>query len=265
MSNHTYRLLLITCTFIPLRLAFDDLVAGTSITWYTIDTVVNFSFFIDILVNFFSSYYDGEYVLVENRRVFKIFYIHMFIQLIAKSYLKTWFFVDIVSIIPLDEALNKVSYNRLVRLARVPKLYKLVKMSRLVRMLKILQDRNRLVKYLGEVFKIGIGFERLLFFILLTFVLCHIAACLWVMLANFDDGVFNWIRYNRVEDESNVGLYTTAFYFTVTTITTVGYGDFSGHTNMEKVFCICLMLIGASGFSFAAGSLSSLMSNLDAS
>ncbi len=58
--------------------------------------------------------------------------------MIAISYLKTWFLVDIISIIPLDEALNKVSYNRLVRLARVPKLYKLVKMSRLVRMLKIL-------------------------------------------------------------------------------------------------------------------------------
>jgi Ion channel len=51
----------------------------------------------------------------------------------------------------------------------------------------------------------------------------------------------------------------------VTTITTVGYGDISGHTTCEKLFGIVLMIIGASGFSFAAGSLSSLMSNLDAS
>lgn len=165
-------------------MAFDDLVEGTTTTWLIIDTVVNFSFLIDIIINFFSSYYDKEYVLVEDRKI------------IAKNYFKSWFLVDIISIIPIDEALNKVSYNKLARLARVPKLYKLVKISRLVRLLKILQDRNRLVKYLGEVFKIGVGFERLLFFILLTFVLCHIAACLWVMLANFDDGVLNWIRFD---------------------------------------------------------------------
>jgi hypothetical protein len=51
----------------------------------------------------------------------------------------------------------------------------------------------------------------------------------------------------------------------VTTITTVGYGDISANSTVEKVLAIILMIIGASGFSFAAGSLSSLMSNLDAS
>ena len=51
----------------------------------------------------------------------------------------------------------------------------------------------------------------------------------------------------------------------MTTITTVGYGDLSAHTTTEKIFAIVLMIIGAGGFSFAAGSLSSLMSNLDAS
>jgi Trk-type K+ transport system membrane component len=60
-------------------------------------------------------------------------------------------------------------------------------------------------------------------------------------------------------------LYVTSFYYTVTTITTVGYGDISANSTVEKVLAIILMIIGASGFSFAAGSLSSLMSNLDAS
>jgi Trk-type K+ transport system membrane component len=67
------------------------------------------------------------------------------------------------------------------------------------------------------------------------------------------------------EDLNNFDLYITALYYTVTTITTVGYGDISAHTTTEKLLAICLMIIGAGGFSFAAGSLSSLMSNLDAS
>ena len=138
-------------------------------------------------------------------------------------------------------------------------------MSRLVRMLKILKDRNRLVKYLGEVFKIGIGLERLLFFILLILIICHIVACLFIMQANFDESDNNWIYNGGYQDSTSAELYVASFYYTVTTITTVGYGDISGHTMGEQLVCACLMLVGVSGFSFAAGSLSSLMSNLDAS
>jgi hypothetical protein len=58
-------------------------------------------------------------------------------------------------------------------------MYKLVKMTRLVRMLKIVKERSKLVKYLNEVLKIGVGFERLLFLLLIFFILCHINTCIW--------------------------------------------------------------------------------------
>ncbi len=75
--------------------------------------------------------------------------------------------------------LSSGSFNRLARVARIGKLYKIVKMTRLVRMLKIVKERNKLVKYLNEILKIGIGFERLLFLMLIFLILCHIAACIW--------------------------------------------------------------------------------------
>ncbi len=50
-------------------------------------------------------------------------------------------------------------------------------------------------------------------------------------------------------------LYLTSFYFTITTITTVGYGDYSAHTFLEKIVCIFIMFIGVMAFSFASGSL----------
>eukprot|EP00350_Pseudokeronopsis_sp_OXSARD2_P013033 CAMPEP_0170567186 /NCGR_PEP_ID=MMETSP0211-20121228/80321_1 /TAXON_ID=311385 /ORGANISM="Pseudokeronopsis sp., Strain OXSARD2" /LENGTH=357 /DNA_ID=CAMNT_0010888575 /DNA_START=782 /DNA_END=1855 /DNA_ORIENTATION=- len=246
-------ILLITCTYIPLRLAFDTTMAWETIQFYIFDNLVNLSFLVDIFVNLFSAYHNDDYVLVDNRKV------------IAMGYIKSWFFIDVLSIIPLSEFLDGLGYNRLIRLARVPKLYKLVKMSRLMRMFKILQDRNRLVKYLGEVLKIGIGFERLLFFMLLLMVIFHITACFWIMIANFTDSNDNWIYAGGYVDAGNGELYVTAFYYTVTTITTVGYGDISGHTVAEKLLCAILMLIGVSGFSFVAGSLSSLMTNLDSS
>ena len=57
--------------------------------------------------------------------------------------------------------------------------------------------------------------------------------------------------------------YLTAFYFTVTTITTVGYGDISGGTETEKVFCIIIQVIGVIGFSVASGALASIMTSYD--
>ena len=52
--------------------------------------------------------------------------------------------------------------------------------------------------------------------------------------------------------------YITSFYFTITTITTVGYGDISAGTTSEKIICIFIMLIGVIAFSFASGSLASI-------
>jgi hypothetical protein len=129
--------------------------------------MIDICFFVDIFINFCSAYYDKDFNLVDDRKV------------IAKSYLYSWFFVDFISIIPFDQIFESGSYNRLARIARIGKMYKLIKMTRLVRMLKIVKERNKLVKYLNEVLKIGIGFERLLFLMLIFLVLCHITACLW--------------------------------------------------------------------------------------
>lgn len=91
----------------------------------------------------------------------------------------TWFIFDAVSIIPFDLLFQYGEFNRLARLARIGKLYKLVRMARLTRILKILKERNKLVKYLNEVLRIGVGFERLLFMVIIFFIMQHIAACFW--------------------------------------------------------------------------------------
>ena len=43
----------------------------------------------------------------------------------------------------------------------------------------------------------------------------------------------------------------------------MGFGDISPQHFLEQIFVIILMLIGVSAFSFATGSLSSLMNSLD--
>ena len=60
-------------------------------------------------------------------------------------------------------------------------------------------------------------------------------------------------------------LYVTSFYYTTTTILTVGYGDITAISLYEKLLCIILMIIGVISFSFTTGALSSIISNYDSS
>jgi len=54
-----------------------------------------------------------------------------------------------------------------------------------------------------------------------------------------------------------------SLYWTVTTITTVGYGDISITNSWERIFCSVIMLIGVISFSYANGSLSSILTTYD--
>jgi len=163
-------LLLYTCCATPYSLAFQEESSGAVSFQDIVDQefIVDFFFLVDILFNFFFAFHNSDYEMVDEKKE------------IAKSYIKGWFLIDFLAIIPFDKMFRVEGYNGLARILRLPKIYKLIKMTRLVRMLKIVKERNKLVKYLSEILKIGVGFERLLFFILLFLIACHIIACLWI-------------------------------------------------------------------------------------
>lgn len=54
-----------------------------------------------------------------------------------------------------------------------------------------------------------------------------------------------------------------ALYFVSTTITTVGYGDITPVNKVERIFSIIMLFTGVMTFSFASGSLSSIITNYD--
>lgn len=52
--------------------------------------------------------------------------------------------------------------------------------------------------------------------------------------------------------------YVTALYYTVTTATTVGYGDVSARNSREKLYMIFLEFIGICTFSVITGNILNL-------
>jgi hypothetical protein len=73
----------------------------------------------------------------------------------------------------------------------------------------------------------------------------------------------NWIFDSSRMDLSDWELYSTSFYFTVTTILTIGYGDIHAINVTEKWVSVAMMIIGVISFSFATGALSSIIQKHD--
>ena len=115
---------------------------------------------------------------------------------------------------------------------------------------------------------ISAAFERLFLFFCICIVFVHTLACSWVWLAYENRQSTAWISTNWIEEfgferYDNTDLYITAVYFTVSTITTVGYGDIYATESYERLLGILTMLIGVIAFSFSTGSLSSIISSVD--
>lgn len=54
-----------TCCATPYRLAF----SRDKSIWEIVDTIIDCCFFIDVIANFFTPYYDSEYMLIDSKKV----------------------------------------------------------------------------------------------------------------------------------------------------------------------------------------------------
>ena len=78
------------------------------------------------------------------------------------------------------------------------------------------------------------------------------------------DNKLSWVyQDNGVSGDSYISIYVASIYMIVQTRTTVGWGDLTGQTGAEYVYCMCLMFIGLVFFSFLMGSINKMLSKSD--
>jgi hypothetical protein len=80
------------------------------------------------------------------------------------------------------------------------------------------------------------------FFIRITVILCRkeeIRGLFWVILMTLFAGT--WFYY---QFEPTITTWVDAYYFTVITLTTIGYGDFSPTTPLTKIFTTFYVFVG---------------------
>jgi hypothetical protein len=255
-------LLIYTAIVMPMRLAFIE--GEVYDTWWCFELALDCLFFLDILVNFISAYFDTEGNIVTNRRQ------------IAATYAKSWFLLDVIACFPFDYVANGPDeesnsggrYNSLLRILRLPRLYRIIRLSRLLKILKHAKNSEFLDK-LQEFFSVKhsnfyLGAARLVSFFITVLAITHIVACLWYYSAKFYNfSPDTWVVRHGYQDESIQRLYIISTYWAYTTLCTVGYGDITAQTNLEMILAIFWMLSGIFFFSFTIGSLSSMLSSID--
>lgn len=249
-------LLIYTATIMPYRLAFENTVYYDA--WTIIDTLIDAMFFIDIIVNSFSSYNlpDGFYEI----SLSKIFL----------KYLRTWLLIDLVACIPFGlfedaslEGERSANYNNFARLSRLPRLYKLLRLSRLVKIFKTLKNTDIFDK-IQDFFQVNARIAKLIGFVITVVVCIHIMGCFWFLAARFEEfEPKTWVVRYGILDEDIGTQYISSIYWAMTTLGTIGYGDIVPGTNLERVISILWMILGVGFYSFTVGSLSSLLSSID--
>ena len=268
MSNNGYKilwdifilaLLLFISLIVPWRLAFNDAHAKDD-GWLVAFWIIDGFFLMDIILTFFTSVTDeSDFKEITNKKR------------IAIIYLRKWFIIDVVSIMPVDIFLlansqadeSTLNTNVLFRFAKIGKVYKLIRMLRLAKILKILKSKRTVINHFSSELKISSGVERIIFFCMFFLLLFHIFACMFIFLSEIESERGGWLDDAGYAAYSDFDQYITACYFIMTTISTVGYGDISASTRLERIFMIALMLIGVSSFTFISGALSSILSNYD--
>uniref|UniRef100_A0A8C4HG95 Voltage-gated inwardly rectifying potassium channel KCNH2 n=1 Tax=Dicentrarchus labrax TaxID=13489 RepID=A0A8C4HG95_DICLA len=212
-----------------------------------VDLIVDIMFIIDILINFRTTYVNSNDEVVSHP------------VRIAVHYFKGWFLIDMVAAIPFDLLIYRNGEETTTLIG-------LLKTARLLRLVRVARKLDRYSEYGAAV----------LFLLMCTFALiAHWLACIWYAIGSVErNGSIGWLHtlgdqlgkhFNDSIPGSGPSIkdkYVTALYFTFSSLTSVGFGNVSPNTNSEKIFSICVMLIGSLMYASIFGNVSAIIQRL---
>ncbi|XP_041105016.1 potassium voltage-gated channel subfamily H member 8-like [Polyodon spathula] len=236
---------------VPYNVCFignDELTRSTTVS----DIAVEILFIIDIIFNFRTTYVSKSGQVIFEAR------------LICIHYVTTWLIIDLIAALPFDLL---YAFN-----VSVVSLVHLLKTIRLLRLLRLLQKLDRYSQHSTVVLTLLMSMFALL---------AHWMACIWYVIGRMEieaNDSFSWDigwlhelgkrlespyhNNNSLGGPSIRSAYIASLYFTLSSLTSVGFGNVSANTDAEKIFSICTMLIGALMHALVFGNVTAIIQRM---
>ncbi|KAF3446014.1 hypothetical protein FNV43_RR11192 [Rhamnella rubrinervis] len=224
----------------PFELAFKKVATGSLMP---VDLTVDAFFAIDIVLTFFVAYLDkSTYLLIDDHKKIGLRYVT-----------KIWFPMDVASTLPFP-----LIYRIFTGKMRVGVVFGFLNMLRLWRLRRVSQLFTRLEKDT----RFSYFWTRYFKLISVTLFAVHTAGCFYYWLA---------IRHKSPEDtwigsqihgfqHKSIWLgYTYSMYWSIVTLTTVGYGDLHAVNTGEKIFNMLYMLFNIGLTAYLIGNMTNLI------
>ncbi|CAJ0580745.1 unnamed protein product, partial [Mesorhabditis spiculigera] len=217
-----------------------------------VDLIVDIMFIVDIIINFRTTYVNENDEVVSHPGK------------IAIHYFKGWFAIDMIAAVPFDLLLVNTNSDETTTLIG------LLKTARLLRLVRVARKLDRYSEYGAAV----------LLLLMATFALiAHWLACIWYAIgsAELAHKEITWLHhlstslkapYIHTNGTVPVGgpslrsRYVTSLYFTLSTITSIGFGNVSATTDSEKIFTIIMMILGSLMYASVFGNVSAIIQRL---
>ena len=208
-----------------LRSTWDQLVIGTAIAaaiWLPLAVVFGHTprlvfllcslaitavFAVDVYLTFRTSYVEGGKLIDD-------------LGLIGRRYLRGWFTVDLLALIPTGAVVAIASDNPSTALRAIG-LLPLIKLAGISRFISRITSP-----------RINPALLRLGLLVSWIMMAAHLIASGWMLIVGNPDGL------------PAIDRYVSAFYWTITTITTIGYGDITPTGPGQTLFVIIIEILG---------------------
>ncbi|MBI4977948.1 MAG: ion transporter [Spirochaetes bacterium] len=167
---------------------------------------------------------------------------------IIKTYLRSWFIFDFLAAFPFPIFIGLFRPETLHN----PVVANILASFWFFRLLKLTKASGTF-REIQTALNINPGVMRLSVFAFWFIQMVHFIALGWIMIGA--------VEQNR----SHMDQYIRALYWTVTTVATIGYGDYypNHEKNVEIIFTIVAQIFGVGMYGYIIGNVSGLIANLD--
>ncbi|KAF6780150.1 hypothetical protein AHF37_00535 [Paragonimus kellicotti] len=252
-------LLLLIANLIILPVAISFFNEELSIQWIAFNCISDTVFLVDIAVNFRTGVIKNNFAdeIILNPRE------------IARHYVKTWFFLDLLSSVPLDYIYlifhKREMHLQLLQAGRALRFLRFAKLLSLIRLLRL----SRLVRYVSqweEFLNLANKFIGIFNLVLILLLLGHWNACLQFLIPVLNEyPVDSWVSKGKLQNADWFSQYTWALFKAMSHMLSIGYGRYPPTSLTEAWVTLISMVTGATGYALFVGHAAALIQSFDCS